>query len=241
VAELHAERDKGTRKDKGPPAFAVTERETREAIALTYGMITMIDDGVATILQRLRELGLDQNTVIVFTSDHGDLMGDHQIMLKGAFAYQGLIRVPFIWAEPDDRMERRTDALYGTLDIAATVLDRAKLAPYNGLQGKSLLPALGGGSAPGHDGILIEYGAQRPIVGRQGEMTMRSLVDSRWRITLYRGETWGELYDLAADPHELHNLWDEPAAASAKAELTERLLQKMLELSEHSPRPNRSA
>src|SRR6185295_20172395 len=112
-------------------AFAVTEQEAREAIALTYGMIAMIDDGMARILDRLDELGLAQNTVVVFTSDHGDLMGDHQLMLKGAYAYQGLIRVPFIWVEPTGaRKASRNDELFGTLDIAATVLDRARLVPY---------------------------------------------------------------------------------------------------------------
>ena len=68
-------------------------------------------------------------------------------------------------------------------------------------------------------------------------MTMRTLVDDRWRITLYRGVPWGELYDLAADPHELHNLWDEPAHAADKLALTERLAQKMMALAERSPRP----
>ncbi len=88
AAALHAARDNGTRVADSQPAFAVTERETREAIALTYGMIAMIDDGVAKILKRLDELGLAKNTVVVFTSDHGDLMGDHQLMLKGNYAYQ---------------------------------------------------------------------------------------------------------------------------------------------------------
>src|SRR5947207_1009134 len=140
-----------TRARKSPAAFAVNEQEAREAIALTFGMIAMIDDGMAKILKCLDELGLTENTVIVFTSDHGDLMGDHQLMLKGAYAYQGLIRVPFIWAEPagaggstalQTRAGKRSDALFGTLDIAATFLDRARLAPYNGVQGRSMLPAL---------------------------------------------------------------------------------------------------
>jgi len=134
----------------------VNEQETREAIALTFGMIAMIDDGMARILKRLDELGLANNTVIVFTSDHGDLMGDHQLMLKGAYAYQGLIRVPFIWVEPGAQPPRRSGALYSTLDLAATFLDRARLASYNGIQGKSLLPALKGDDGAGHDGILIE-------------------------------------------------------------------------------------
>lgn len=239
VAALHAARDNGTRVADSQPAFAVSEREAREAVALTYGMIAMIDDGIARVLQRLDALGLARDTVIVFTSDHGDLMGDHQLMLKGNFAYQGLIRVPFIWAEPDAAAGARSPALHGTLDIAATLLDRARIAPYNGIQGRSALPALQGGE--GHDGILIEYGSQRPLHGTTGEMAMRTLVDRRWRITYYRGVPWGELYDLTNDPLELDNLWDDPAAAVAKRELTERLVHKMMELAERSPLPTRSA
>src|SRR5262249_10461643 len=148
------------------------------------------------ILNRLDELGLTENTLLVFTSDHGDLMGDHQLMLKGAYAYQGLIRVPFIWVEPEARAAQRTGALFGTLDIAATFLDRMKLAPYNGIQGKSMLPALAGNGGAGHDGILIEYGSQRPVPALPPELSMRTLVDNRWRISVYRGVPWGELYDL---------------------------------------------
>ena len=70
---------------------------------------------------------------------------------------------------------------------------------------------------------------------------MRTLVDKRWRISLYRGVPWGELYDLETDPHELHNLWDDPASAPWKLALTERLVQKMMELSERSPRPTHTA
>ena len=240
VAALQAARDAGTRIGNTQAAFAVTERETLEAIALTYGMITMIDDGIAKVLKRLDELGLSKDTVVIFTSDHGDLMGDHQLMLKGAFAYDGLTRVPFIWAEPDGaRAGTRTGALAGTLDIAATMLDRARLGSYNGNQGKSVLPMMDGGT--GHDGILIEYGSQRPLHGTAGEMAMRTLVDRRFRITYYRGVPWGEFYDLENDPLELDNLWDDPAAASAKQEMTERLLHKMMELAERSPLPNRTA
>jgi arylsulfatase A-like enzyme len=100
---------------------------------------------------------------------------------------------------------------------------------------------MNGAANAGHDGILIEYGSQRGLMNIAGEMTMRTLVDRRWRITYYRGMPWGELYDLENDPREMHNLWDAPAAAKAKAELTERLLQKMLELAERSPLPTRSA
>src|SRR5262245_26178366 len=241
AAALHAARDDGTRNGDSPGAFAVNEQEAREAIALTYGMIAMIDEGMAKILRCLDELGLAQNTVIVFTSDHGDLMGDHQLMLKGAYAYQGLIRVPFIWVEPAARVARRSHALHGTLDTALTFLDRARLAPYNGIQGKSMMASIAGNADAGHDGILIEYGSQRKVPALPLELSMRTLVDGRWRISVYRGVPWGELYDLTADPHELHNLWDEPGSASIRSDLTERLLQKMMELAERSPLPTHTA
>jgi len=163
------------------------------------------------------------------------------LMLKGAYAYQGLIRVPFIWVEPGAQSSRRSDALYGTLDIARAFLDRARLAPYNGIQGKSLLPALAGDDGAGHDGILIEYGSQRPVPALPPELSMRTLVDNRWRISVYRNVEWGELYDLAADPHELHNLWDDPASAATRHSLTERLVQKMMDMAERSPRPTHTA
>jgi arylsulfatase len=180
----------------------------------------------------------------VFTSDHGDLMGDHQLMLKGAYAYRGLVRVPFIWAEPDGDgapAATRTASLFGTLDIAQTFLDRTRLAPYNGIQGKSMVPAFAGRTDAGHRGVLIEYGSQRPVPALPPELSMRTLVEDRWRITLYRGVSWGELYDLESDPDELHNLWDEPASAATKLALTDRLAQTMMEFAERSPRPTHTA
>ena len=97
---LHAERDADEADRSAVRAVAINEREAREAAALTYGMITMIDDAVGRILARLEELGLAHDTVVVFTTDHGDFMGDHQLLFKGALHYRGLVRVPFIWADP---------------------------------------------------------------------------------------------------------------------------------------------
>ena len=76
--------------------FAVTEAEAKKIIALTYGMITMIDDAIGRVLKRLDDLGLAENTIVIFTSDHGDYMGDHGLMLKLLLHYQGTIRVPFV-------------------------------------------------------------------------------------------------------------------------------------------------
>ena len=237
VARLLAERDAGTRFDKAQAAFAIDEREAREAIALSYGMITMVDDAIGRVMARLEELGLADNTVVIFTADHGDLMGDHQILLKGAFAYRGLVTVPFAWADPELSRRASTDCMCGTLDLAATILDRAGLEPYNGIQGKSLLPVISGKDTNAHDGVIVEYGAQVPFMGAPGIMSMRSLITDRWRMTLYRGQEWGELYDLVNDPWEKVNLWDDPAHAGARGEMAELFARAVLNHEERSPLP----
>ena len=172
VARLLAERDAGTRFDKAQAAFAIDEREAREAIALSYGMIAMIDDAIGRVLAKLDASGLAKDTIVVFTADHGDLMGDHQLLLKGAFAYRGLVQVPFVWADPGRPRRATTDALGGTLDLAATILDRVGIEPYNGIQGMSLLPVIEGRATKAHDGVFVEYGAQVPFMGAPGIMAI---------------------------------------------------------------------
>jgi arylsulfatase A-like enzyme len=237
VQKLLTDRDAGKRFDSMQAAFAIDEREAREAIALSYGMITMIDDQVGRVLAKLKSLGLDKNTIVVFTADHGDLMGDHQLLLKGAFAYRGLVNVPFVWSDPERPRHATTDALGGTLDLAATMLDRCGIEPYNGIQGMSLLPVIEGRATKAHDGVFVEYGAQAPFMGAAAPMGMRSLITEGWRITFYRGLPWGELYDLTNDPWEKANLWDDPAHAKARGEMSERFARATLEHEERSPLP----
>jgi arylsulfatase A-like enzyme len=241
VARLLAERDEGRAVKHTPQLFACTEEEAREAIALNYGSISFIDDAVGSVLARLGSLGLDEDTVVVFTADHGDFMGDHQLLLKGPIHYRGLIQAPFVWRDPKDPRGRRSDALCGTLDLAPTILARAGAAPFNGIQGRDLAPLLAGAAAALHDDMLIEEEGQRPQVGFAGRVRMRSLVTERHRLSLYDGAEWGELYDLEADPDEMTNLWDDGASAALRADLVLRLARKMLALAETSPHPTAAA
>ncbi len=236
VRAVARDTDEGTTSREGYTPFTVTERECREIIALTYGMITMIDDCIGRILGSLAQLGLDRDTVVLFTSDHGDWMGDHGIMLKGPLHYQGLIRVPFIWSDTPERREpgRRSD-LCGTIDIAATVLDRAAIAPFNGMQGRSLLrnPATGGQPR----GMVIESEQVMYKFGRGDRFRVRSLVERDFRLSVYDQESIGELYDLRNDPDENSNLWNSAGHAEAKASLIERLAREMIKLTDDAPLP----
>lgn len=170
---------------------AVTPREAREAIALSYGMITLVDDCIGQILQALEATGQARDTIVAFTSDHGDFMGDHGLLFKGPLHYQGLVRVPFIWADPRIPGGRRSAALHGTLDLARTLLHRTGTAPYHDIQGISLLPALDDPDWQGHDAILIEDEIQRVFGGFDRPVRLRTLITRQWRLSVYLGADWG--------------------------------------------------
>ena len=238
VAWALAQRESGRAVVTEQAAFAVNEREAREAMALSCGMIAMIDDAVGRILAQLTARGLAEDTIVILTTDHGDFLGDHRLLLKGPAHYDGITHVPFIWAEPGTRPSRRTDVIAGTLDIAATVLDRAGIQPYNGIQGESLLPAISGeGAVSPRDSMVIEDDQQRALLGYQSPSRMRTLITSRWRMTIAHADAWGELYDLANDRHEMDNLFEDPGHRGVRAELMEKLAYRQIELADRSPLP----
>lgn len=212
--------------------FAVTEDEARSIIALTYGMITMIDEAIGRVLRRLDVLGLAEDTVVIFSSDHGDYMGDHGLMLKLLLHYQGIIRVPFIWHDPWSPGQGQVDGgLASSIDIAPTILARAGIQPYNGIQGRNLL------SSASPEAIIIEEDSQRLMTGFDRPQRVRTIVTDRYRMSLREGEDWNELYDLSADPDEVTNLYDQPVGQTVRRELSEVMLKRMIALQDRSPLP----
>ncbi|MFD1559436.1 sulfatase [Paraburkholderia silviterrae] len=239
VSWLKEKRRNGTAVKHTPALFSCSEREAREAISLNYGSITHIDDNVGRLLHELTRLGLDKDTIVIFTSDHGDYLGDHGLMLKGPIHYQGLIRVPFIWRDPRvTRHLTHSASLTSTVDLAPTILERAGVAPFNGIQGKSMLGLMGGADASLRDALMIEEEGQRVMMGFKERIRCRTLLDGQCRLTLYDGVQWGELYDLDADPLEMRNLWDSAAHAGPRARMLESLARTMLENVDKSPYPS---
>ena len=238
VAWALAQRQSGKADTKGQAAFAVDEREAREAMALSCGMIANIDDCIGAVLARLAASGLANDTVVIFTTDHGDYLGDHRLLLKGPAHYEAITHVPFIWAEPGARQARYSKVLGGTLDIAPTILDRARIQPYNGIQGLSLLPAIDCGVLPAaRDALVIEDDQQRAALGFAAPPRLRTLVTERYRMTVADGDPYGELYDRHNDPHEMDNLFDDAAHRALRGELMERLAYREMELADRSPLP----
>ena len=244
VQWLLDEREAGQANLEGPRIFASNEREIREIIALTYGLITNIDDRVGMVMQTLRDCGADDNTVVIFTSDHGDLMGDHGVMLKGPLHYQGLIRVPFIWREPSALLKEgnavRND-LVSSIDLAPSILRRANIAAPNGCQGVALFSARGLSLQSNRHAVLIEENQQRAYLGFKNPVRVRTLVTHTHRLTVFQEGEWGELYDLHADPAETHNLWSVAKGQSLRCELLGLMVRLLIEHAESSPRPTRLA
>jgi arylsulfatase A-like enzyme len=203
-------------------------------------MIACIDDAVGSVLHALDRSGKRDDTVVIFTSDHGDHLGDHRLMLKGAEQYQSIVRVPFIWSDPQaNGQPKRTGAIGSTMDIGTTVLERAKIEPASGMQSKSLLPALDG--QPVRDWAFIQYDHQAPNPGTNEPARVHTLIDERHRLSVFHGTGWGELYDLQDDPGEFDNLWDDPAHKATRAAMTEKLLLAEIEHVDRVPLPTRRA
>lgn len=212
--------------------FTVTEDEARALIALTYGSITMIDDAIGRVLEQLETSGLADNTVVVFTTDHGDYMGDHGLMLKLLLHFQGTIRVPFIWCDPArPENEKINSELGSSIDISATILARAGVQAFNGIQGRDLM------FDDPPEAIIVEEDSQRRMTGFERPQRIRTIVTERHRMSLRQGEDWHELYDLLADPLELDNRYFDPKAAATRHELTEIMLRRMIALQDRAPLP----
>jgi arylsulfatase A-like enzyme len=206
-------------------------------MARTYGMVSQVDFHVGRVIKALEELGFRDNTLVLYLSDHGDLMGDHWLQQKGPFHFDGLIRVPFIWSWPGHISPDTVDeSVVSILDFAPTILDLCGVPIPEGPRpveslipveidawaGRSLRPNLEGGEVAGRDGVLVENDAD--YLG----LRLRTLVTERYRLTWYAGQPYGELFDLQEDPQELYNRWDDAAYRSVRDELVAHLLDQVV-------------
>jgi arylsulfatase A-like enzyme len=201
-----------------------TEEQLRRDIAVYYGMITLVDDQVARILRRVDELGIADNTVVIFTTDHGHFLGHHGLTAKGAFHYEDLLRVPLHVRWPG-RVPAglTTDSMQSLVDLAPTMLAAAGLPIPTAMQGVDQLPVWTGSAEPARDHVVVENRHQPTAVH------LRTYIDQRHKLTVYRGQPWGDLFDLAEDPGEVVNRYDDPAYAGVRSDLALRALDHELQ------------
>lgn len=182
--------------------------------------VTMIDDKVGEILGTLDERGYLDNALVIFTSDHGDALGDHGHIQKWTM-YDCSVKVPLLFWSKTLAGGSRNDSLVQLMDIAPTVLEAAGVAPPDRFEARSLWPILRGEVSRVRESVYSELARDHIQTGAE-YMVMRR--DDRWKIVYYLDEPDGELYDLQEDPSELRNLWSVPE----HRELRERLVREVL-------------
>ena len=211
----------------------------QQGIALD-GNAEMIDDAIGDIMAALQRTGKADNTIVIFTSDHGDYLGDFNLLLKGAIMLRSINNVSFIWADPRAKAGATSHALTSTVDIAPSIIERAGLKPYFGIQGKSLMGNLDGSSNL-RQRLVVEHQDNMTRMGFPEPVMVRTLLVEGYRLTIYKGQSWGELYDHGKDPHETLNRWDDAAYVGIRAKLMEELTQEMMANVDQSPRARRRA
>ena len=211
----------------GPFTFSPSEEQYREATALEYGTITLLDEGIGRLVAHLESLGVADNTVIVFCADHADLGGDHGLILKFAAHYLGVLNIPMIVAGPGIA-SGKTESMACLLDLGRTFLEMADCQPYIGMQGESLVPILQDSTAEVRQSVLVEEAYQADFLNVGVDLSLRTLVTPEARLTIYGGMEQGELYDLVNDPLETVNLYDRPEGATLKANMLAQLIQQVM-------------
>jgi len=189
----------------------------RKLQAAYYAMIELIDTEFGRLLDDLDAQGQREDTIVIFTSDHGEMLGDHGLTLKGCRFYEGLVRVPLLIRWPGRFREGLvSDALVELLDLAPTLYEAAGLGIPYWVQGRSLGPVLAGDARRHRDAVRCEfYGA----IDYPDQTHATMYCDGRWKLVTYHGKEIDELYDLQADPWEHRDLSTAPAATEGKVRL----------------------
>ena len=191
----------------------------RKAIAIHHGSVKMIDEEIGTIVDTLKKHNLYEHTMIIFTSDHGDYLGNHGFTFKGFPAYEEVYNVPFVVKNAGQVNQNiRTNALIGHVDIAPTVLNAAGIDIPEQMHGVSQMEVFTGKRDKIRKAFVIENRAV------EKGFYQKMLVTDQYKIVMYMDQDYGELYDMVTDPNQYENLWDMKSYQALKRSLLGQLL-----------------
>jgi arylsulfatase len=207
----------------------MSERDHRLARAAYWAMCDLVDDQVGRLLEKLEETGQAENTMVIFTSDHGEMLGDHGIYWKGPYFYEPAVRVPLIVRWPGViPAGRRSGALIELSDLAPTILEAAGAERPVGMQAQPFWRLLTGESElhEHREDLYSEYYNAMPW-HREPTAQVTMVRTRRHKLVAAHGTGTGELYDLEDDPNETRNLWNDPESVDLKLAMYERLADRM--------------
>ncbi|MFE7030588.1 sulfatase-like hydrolase/transferase [Streptomyces sp. NPDC057621] len=194
---------------------------TRKLIAVYWGYVTLVDEQIGRILTRLDELGLEDDTSVFFTADHGEFTGAHRLHDKGPAMYEDIYRIPGIVRVPGQPPQVRREFVSLT-DCTATILELAGCDPEPATDSRSLLPLVRGEHPEWPEELLAEFH------GHHFPYPQRMLRDDRYKLVV-NPDSVNELYDLKSDPHELTNRYPDPELESVRLRLMRRLYDLLRE------------
>lgn len=216
----------------GNPGFMDYSKMTSEdhlmVKAAYFAMVEQVDIEVGRVIDSLEKTNQLENTIIIFTSDHGEMLGDHGLYLKGPYFYDCLVKVPLIISCPRLIMQgKKSEALVELLDIAPTLLDIAGMAPNERIQGKSFMSTLTADKDMHRDFVYSEYyNAMGTHEDNKAYVTM--IADKDFKLVLTHSTNEGELYDLKRDPNEQSNLYYDKKKTDVKVMMLEKLAKAMV-------------
>ena len=181
--------------------------------------VTMIDEKVGQIVETLRETGYLDNTVLIFTSDHGDCLTDHGHSQKWTF-YEQIVRVPMIVWSPGRYDAKKVAGMCQQMDIGPAILELAGLEPSPSMEAVSVLPALEGENWRPREHVFAEQARDGILTGTDFMTMVRA---DGWKLVHFLDEPWGQLFNLNADPDEFTNLWDDPDSDAVKRSMLDTL------------------
>lgn len=208
------------------PFLKMSEVERGRVKAAYYAMIEQVDSAFGRMLNALEESGQAENTIVIYMSDHGEMLGDHGFYLKGPHFYDPNVRVPLMIRWPKHyRAGLKCDALVEMVDLVPTLLEATGVPEIEGIQGRSLTGLLTGETTEHRDSVYTEFYDIRQ--GSSDEVTATTVRTRSARLTVYHALETGELYDLQKDPGEFTNLWDAPNARPLKEQMMAAMLRRM--------------
>lgn len=206
--------DEGSNSLHGAQSHLKSREERAKNIAMMYGMMTMLDKYVGVILDKLEELGLVENTLVAFTTDHGDFLGHHGLTAKAIHHYEDLVKVPLIASMPGTvPQDKFSDSLQSTVDLAPTMLSFAGLPVPRYITGLDEKTVWTGEKETIREHVIVEN-RHNPTT-----MNLKTYIDKRYKLTVYFNQTYGEIFDLQEDPDEMKNLWSLPEYQDLKKDL----------------------
>ena len=211
-----------------------TKEQLHRMWAYYLANVTMIDEKIGQLLKSLDDNGYLDNAVVIFTSDHGDSMGDHGQIEKWTL-YDEIVRIPCIfWSKNPDLVAgggRKIDGLCQLFDLGPTILEYAGVGVPDHFEAKSLKDVVQGGDWEPREYVFCEQVADTNLTGTLMETMVRS-VD--WKLVHFLGETSGQLFDLQRDPEERNNLWDSSDHLDVKRQLLDVLREWHIESAYHT-------